>query len=88
MSKVSIRKSVNSSMLMTDFEKHVLADLAELKANMRWLIGNGSPGLISELAARVAAHERFVQRARGVGGVLAVLLTLVHFGIDYLRTRS
>ncbi len=70
---------------MTDFEKQVLADLAELKANMRWLIGNGSPGVIKELSDRVAAHEALVQRARGVGLVVAALLTLIHFGIDYLK---
>ncbi len=69
---------------MTDFERQVLADLAELKANMRWLIGNGSPGVIKELSDRVAAHEAFLQRARGVGMLLAALLTLIHFGIDYL----
>ncbi len=70
---------------MTDFEKQVLSDLAELKANMRWLIGNGSPGVIAELTEQVAAHERLLQRARGIGALLAVLLTLIHLGIDYLR---
>ncbi len=70
---------------MTDFEKQVLSDLAELKANMRWLIGNGAPGAIADLTERVAAHDAFVQRAKGVGALLAVLLTLIHLGIDYLR---
>lgn len=72
---------------MSDFEQQVLADLAELKANMRWLIGNGSPGVIKELSDRVAAHNVVIQRARGVGAVIAVLLTLIHVGIDYLRFR-
>ena len=70
---------------MTDFEKQVLSDLAELKANMRWLIGNGSPGAIAQLQQRVAAHDAFIQRARGLGVVIAALLTLIHLGIDYLR---
>ncbi len=70
---------------MTDFEKQVLSDLAELKANMRWLIGNGSPGAIARISERVAAHEQFIQRARGIGAFIAALLTLLHFGIDYLR---
>ena len=70
---------------MTDFEQQVLADLAELKANMRWLIGNGAPGMIGELAERVATHDAFLQRARGIGVLLALLLTLLHFGIDYLK---
>ncbi len=72
---------------MTDFEKQVLSDLAELKANMRWLIGNGSPGVIAELTEQVAAHDRLLQRARGVGAVVVALLTLIHLGIDYLRMR-
>ncbi len=70
---------------MTEFEKQVLADLAELKANMRWLIGTGSPGVIRDLSDRIAAHDAFLQRARGVGMLLAALLTLLHFGIDYLK---
>ena len=70
---------------MTDFEKSVLSDLSELKAHMRWLVGNGKPGCIHELTERVERHERFVQRAGGVAAVLAGLLTLVHVGIDYLR---
>ena len=70
---------------MTDFESQVLSDLAELKAHMRWLIGNGKKGCIQQLAERVDRHERFVQRAGGLGATLAVLLTLLHLAIDYLR---
>src|SRR5690348_15712198 len=32
--------------LMTDFEKTVLADLSELKAHMRYLVGSGNAGRI------------------------------------------
>ncbi len=71
--------------VVTDFERQVLADLAEIKTNMRWLLGNGKPGCIQELTARVERHERVVQRFTGIGGLLAGLLTLVHFGLDYLR---
>lgn len=70
---------------MTDFEKIVLADLAELKAQMRWLVGNGNAGCVHELAERVERHEKFIQRAGGIGTALAGLLTLVHVAIDYLR---
>ena len=70
---------------MTDFEKTVLADLAELKAHMRYLVGSGNDGRVHELAERVARHERFVQRAAGIGVALGGLLTLIHVGIDYLR---
>ena len=72
---------------MTDFEKTVLADLAELKAHMRYLVGSGNAGRVHELAERVARHERYIQRAGGIGAALAVLLTLVHIGVDYLRLR-
>ena len=70
---------------MNDFEEQVLKDLSELKAHMRWLIGNGKPGCIQELAARVDRHEQFVQRVAGIGAALGVLLTLLHIGVNYLK---
>jgi hypothetical protein len=70
---------------MSDFEEQVLKDLSELKAHMRWIIGNGKPGCIQELAARVERHEQLVQRATGIGAALAGLLTLLHVGVDYLK---
>jgi hypothetical protein len=70
---------------MSDFELQVLKDLTELKAHMRWLIGNGKPGCIQELALRVERHERLVQRATGIGAALAGLLTLLHVGVDYFK---
>ena len=63
----------------------VLADLAELKTHMRWLIGNGKPGRLQELEARVERHDAILQRGIGIGAAVGVLLTLVHIGIDYLR---
>ncbi len=72
---------------MTDFEERVLSDLGELKAHMRWLVGNGHKGCVQELQERVERHEAFVQRAGGVGAVVAGLLTLVHLGIDYLKVH-
>jgi hypothetical protein len=73
------------ALTMTDFERQVLADLSELKAHMRWLVGNGKAGCIQDLTQRVERHERFVQRMGGIGAAIAGLLTLVHLGIDYLR---
>ena len=71
---------------MTEFEEKVLCDLAELKAHMRWLVGiTGNGGCIAQLSERVERHERMMQRAGGIGAALAVLLTLIHLGIDYLR---
>ena len=34
---------------MSDFEQKVLSDLAEVKAHMRWLVGNGNEGKVQEL---------------------------------------
>jgi hypothetical protein len=73
---------------MTDFERQVLSDLSELKANMRWLVGDGQPGVIQALSDRVDRHEQFVQRAGGIGAAIAGLLTLIHVGIDYLRLHQ
>lgn len=71
---------------MTDFEKQVLEDLAELKTNMRWITGGDNrPGQLQELAEQVEEHEAFLQRARGLSAALACLLTLIHLGFDYLR---
>ena len=70
---------------VTDFERQVLEDLAEIKTNMRWLLGNGKPGKLQELTDRVDRHERVVQRFTGIGGALAGLLTLVHVALDYFR---
>ena len=72
---------------VTDFERQVLEDLAEIKTNMRWLLGNGKAGYLQQLADRVDRHERVVQRFTGIGGLLAGLLTLVNIGLDYFRTR-
>jgi hypothetical protein len=70
---------------MTAFERQVLADLAELKSQMRALMGNGQPGRVRELERRVAQHERLVQRAGGIGAAIAFALTLLHVALDLLR---
>ena len=72
---------------MNEFERTVLADLAQLKTDMRWLIGNGNPGRLQELEARVEHHEAMLQRGLGIGAAAGALLTLIHIGIDYLRVR-
>ena len=72
---------------VTDFERQVLEDLAEIKTNMRWLLGNGKPGYLQELTDRVDRHEQMVQRFAGIGGGLACLLTLLHIGLDYFRAH-
>lgn len=73
---------------LTEFEERVLTDLAELKANMRWIVGgNGNPGKIQEIEQRVDRHEAYLQRFTGIATAVACLLTLFHLAIDYLRLR-
>ncbi len=72
---------------MTEFERQVLSDLGELKAQMKSLLGNGHAGRMQQLEERVQQHEAMVQRAGGIGAALAVAMTMVHLAIDYLRVR-
>ena len=58
---------------------------AELKAHMRWLIGNGNRGRLQELETRVEHHEALLQRSAGIAITAGILLTLIHIAIDYLR---
>ena len=73
---------------MTDFEQRVLEDLSQLKAQMRWLVGNGHPGKLRELEERVERHEQFVNRVGGISAFVATLITMLHVGIDYLRIHA
>ena len=74
-----------STCTLTDFEQRVLSDLAELKANMRWIIGDGNQGRIQEIEERVDRHEAYLQRFTGVATAVAALLTFFHLAIDFLR---
>ena len=77
----------NSICALTEFEQKVLTDLAELKADMRWLVGNGNQGKLQEIEERVEKHEVYLQRATGIAGALAGVLTLFHLAIDLLRFK-
>jgi hypothetical protein len=76
-----------SIVTLTDFEQKVLSDLAELKANMRWVIGNGNQGKIQEIEERVERHEAYLQRFTGVATAVASILTFFHLAIDYMIYR-
>ncbi|HEY1731571.1 MAG TPA: hypothetical protein VGG15_07470 [Terriglobales bacterium] len=76
-----------STCTLTDFEQRVLSDLSELKANMRWVIGNGGQGKMQEIEERVERHEAYLQRFTGIAAAVGCLLTLFHVAIDYLRMR-
>jgi hypothetical protein len=71
---------------MTNFEEKVLRDLGELKAHMRWIVGNGNEGKIQELESRIQKHEAALQRTAGIGATAAVLLAVLHLALDSLRT--
>ncbi len=70
---------------MTDFEGQVLADLSALKSQMNALLGVGQPGRLHLLEERVERHEKTVQRMKGMGGMLSILLAMFHVAIDFLR---
>ena len=75
----------SGSLAMTNFEERVLRDLGELKANMRWIVGNGNEGKIQELECRIRKHEAALQRTMGIGVAAGILLTIMHIAIDSLR---
>jgi hypothetical protein len=70
---------------MTNFEERVIRDLGELKAHMRWIVGNGNEGKIQELETRIQKHEAALQRVAGIGVAAGVLLTMLHFALDSLK---
>ncbi|HYH00105.1 MAG TPA: hypothetical protein VD837_13305 [Terriglobales bacterium] len=70
---------------MTEFERKVLSELAELRTQMQALVGDGNAGRIKDLERTVNRHEAFVQRAGGLGAAIAAIVTMIHLGIDYLR---
>jgi predicted nicotinamide N-methyase len=72
---------------MTEFEAQVLSDLSALKTQMNALLGVGQPGRLHLLEERVERQERMVQRMKGIGGGLSLLITLFHVAMDLLRTR-
>ena len=72
---------------MNDFEQRVLTDLSELKAHMRWLVGNGNEGKMQDLEVRIQRNEAQLQRMGGIGAAFGALLTLVHLAFDYLRVH-
>jgi hypothetical protein len=76
-----------STCTLTEFEQKVLSDLAELKANMRWVIGNGGQGKMQEIEERVDRHEAYMQRFAGVATAVGCLVTLFNIAIDYLRLK-
>ena len=72
---------------MTDFEAQVLADLSVLKMQMKEMLGDGYPGRIGHIEARVFEHEKAVQRLRGMAGAFAAVFTVVQCTVDLFVGR-
>jgi hypothetical protein len=72
---------------MTEFENQVLRELSVLKSQMEQLLGIGQPGRLHQLEDRVEAHERSVQRLKGMGAAFGALLTILHVATDLLTSR-
>lgn len=70
---------------MTEFEGRVLADLSALKSQMDALLGVGQPGRLNALEERVQKHDQSMQRMKGMGGLLSLLLTAFHVAMDSVR---
>ena len=72
---------------MTEFEAQVLADLSVLKTQMKDLVGNGRPGRVAHIEARILDHDRAMQRLKGMAAAFAAVLTIAHAGIDLFLGR-
>jgi hypothetical protein len=70
---------------MTQFEERVLRDLSELKAHMRWIVGNGNEGKMQEIETRVQRNEAQMQKLAGVGAAFGVLMTVLNLALGGLR---
>ncbi len=62
-----------------------MRDLSELKAHMRWIVGNGNEGKIQQLERRLTRQEAFLQKVMGLGIAIGGLITLAHLAFDYLK---
>jgi hypothetical protein len=64
-------------------ERTVLADLVELKALVRTLVGNGQPGRVRLIEERLERHEALLQRGKAVVFLLVPALGLMHLILHF-----
>ena len=76
---------LEANLAQREFESKCGAKNIELKAHMRWIVGNGNEGKIQELECRIRKHEAALQRTAGLGVAVGILLTILHLAIDSLR---
>lgn len=69
--------------MTAEFERQVLADLVELKALVRTLIGNGQPGRIRLIEERVEQHEAMMQRGKALLIALLPALGIFHLILHF-----
>jgi len=62
-----------------------LTTVDELKAHMRWVVGNGNQGKIQEIEERLNRHETHLQRLVGVGSAMAVAITVMNLVVNFLK---
>jgi hypothetical protein len=66
-----------------EFERQVLADLIELKALVRTLVGNGQPGRVRLLEERMEQHEAMIQRGKMLIVALVPALGIFHLILHF-----
>jgi hypothetical protein len=76
---------LEANLAQREFESKCGAKNIELKAHMRWIVGNGNEGKIQELESRIQKHEAALQRTAGIGVAAGILLTIMHFALDSLK---
>ena len=54
---------------------------------MHQLMGIGQPGRLAQLEERVDAHDRGMQRIKGLAGAFGGLLTMLHAAIAFVGGR-
>ncbi len=72
---------------MSEYEAQVLADLKVLKIQMEQLLGNGQPGRLHGIEARMTEVECGMQRLRGATAAFGLLLTLAQMAIGIFAHR-
>lgn len=56
------------------FRMYVMETLGELKTDMKGIVGNGQPGRLSKLEAKVAKHEWYLAVAIGAALILGYVV--------------
>lgn len=69
--------------MRTEFEERVLADLVELKALVKTLVGNGQPGRVRLIEEHLEKHEAMMQRGKTLVIALLPVLGIMHLILHF-----